>query len=70
MYKVLEKIVHERPYNVFEKFNCLYKYHFDFKKSNTRNHALIEITGKSEKLLTPENSPVVSLLIYKKPLIL
>ena len=37
--KLLEKIVHERTYNFLEKFNCLYKYQFGFRKSHkSRTH--------------------------------
>ena len=49
--KLLEKIVHERTYNFLEKFNCLYKYQFGFRKSHSTNHALIEITEKIRKAL-------------------
>ena len=49
--KLLEKIVHERCYNFLEKFNCLYKYQFGFRKSHSTNHALIEITEKIRKAL-------------------
>ena len=44
--KLLETVVHERTYNLLEKFNCLYKYQFGFRKSHSTNHALIEITKK------------------------
>ena len=49
--KLLEKIVHERCYDFLEKFNCLYKYQFGFRKSHSTNHALIEITEKIRKAL-------------------
>ena len=49
--KLLEKIVHERTYNFLEKFNCLYKYQYGFRKSHSTNHALIEITEKIRKAL-------------------
>ena len=47
--KLLEKIIHERTYSFLEKYNCLYKYQFGFRKKHSINHALIEITEKSEK---------------------
>ena len=49
--KLLEKIVHERSYNFLEKYKCLYKYQFGFRKSHSTNHALIEITEKIRKAL-------------------
>ena len=47
--KLLEKIIHERTSSFLEKYNCLYKYQFGFRKKHSINHALIEITEKSEK---------------------
>ena len=49
--KFLEKIVHERTYNFLDKFNCLYKYQFGFRRGHSTNHALIEITEKIRKAL-------------------
>ena len=49
--KLLEKIVHERTYNFLEKFNCLYKYQYGFRRGHSTNHALIEITEKIRKAL-------------------
>ena len=48
---LLERIVHERTYNFLEKFGCLYKYQYGFRKSHSTNHALIEITEKIRKAL-------------------
>ena len=39
--KLLEKILHERTYNFYEKFNCLYKHQFRFRRGHSTNHALI-----------------------------
>ena len=44
--KLLEKIIHERTYSFLEKFGCLYKHQYGFRKSHSTNHALIEITEK------------------------
>ena len=55
--KLLEKIVHERTYNFFEKFNCLYKYQFGLRESHSNNHALIEITEKIRKALDSRKFP-------------
>ena len=49
--KLLEKIVHERTYNFLEKYNCLYKYQYGFRRSHSTNHALIEITEKVRQAL-------------------
>ena len=49
--KLLEKVVHERTYNFLEKYNCLYKYQYGFRKSHSTKHALIEITEKIRKAL-------------------
>ena len=49
--KLLEKIVHERSYSFLEKYKCLYKHQFGFRKSHSTNHALIEITEKIRKAL-------------------
>ena len=49
--KLLEKIVHERTYSFLEKFGCLYKHQYGFRKSHSTNHALIEITEKIRKAL-------------------
>ena len=37
--------------NFLEKYNCLYKYQFGFKKSSSTNHALIKITEKIKRAL-------------------
>ena len=47
--KLLEKIVHVRTYSFLEKYKCLYKYQFGFRKQHSTNHALIEITEKIRK---------------------
>ena len=49
--KLLEKIIHERTYNFLEKYNCIYKYQYGFRRSHSTNHALIEITEKVRKAL-------------------
>ena len=49
--KSLEKIVHERTYNFLEKYSCIYKYQYGFRRSHSTNHALIEITEKVRKAL-------------------
>ena len=38
--KLLEKIVHERTYSFLEKFGCLYKHQYGFRKSQSTNHAI------------------------------
>ena len=47
----IKKFVHERTYNFLEKYNCLYKYQYGFRKSHPTRHALIEITEKIRKAL-------------------
>ena len=49
--KLLVKIVHVRTYSFLEKYKCLYKYQFGFRKQHSTNHALIEITEKIRKAL-------------------
>ena len=49
--KLLEKIIHERTYNFLEKYKCLYKHQYGFRKKHSTNHALIEITEKVRKAL-------------------
>ena len=41
---LLDKIVHERTFNIFVKFGCLYKYQYGFRKN-------YEITEKIRKVL-------------------
>ena len=48
---MLEKVIHKRTYSFLEKFNCLYKYQYGFRRSHSTNNALIEITEKIRKVL-------------------
>ena len=41
----------KRTYSFLEKYSCLYKYQFGFRKNHSTNHALIEITEKIRKAL-------------------
>ena len=41
--KLLEKIIHERTYNFLEKYNCLYKHQYGFRKKHSTNHALLSM---------------------------
>ena len=49
--KLLERIVQVRTYSFLEKYKCLYKYQFGFRKQHSTNRALIEITEKIRKAL-------------------
>ena len=42
--KLIEKLVHTRIYNFFEKIDCLYNQQFGFRASHSTNDALIQIT--------------------------
>ena len=44
-------MIQERTYSFLEKFNCLYKYQYGFRKGHSTNYALIEITEKVRKTL-------------------
>ena len=48
--KLLEKIVHVRTYSFLEKYKCLYKYQFGFRKKHSANNSLVDITELLEKL--------------------
>ena len=49
--KLLEKILYERTYSFLEKFDCLYKLQYGFRKSHSTNHTLIEIIEKIRKAI-------------------
>ena len=74
--KIFEKLVFSRVYKFLDKYDCLYDLQFGFREKHSIDHALINISEKSEKLwipnqaLTTKNMPVVFLLIFKKLLIL
>ena len=67
--KILEKIVHERIYKFLEDYQCIYSLQFGFRKKHSTNHALIDITRPSDRLLTIRNLLVVFLSTFKKLLI-
>ena len=48
---LLEKIVHVKTQGFLEKYKCLYKYQFGFRKKQSTNYAPIEITEKIRKAL-------------------
>ena len=49
--KILEKLMFNRMYEFLEKYKCIYKLQFGFRKKHSTNHALIEITENIRKAL-------------------
>ena len=42
--KIFEKMLHKRLYNFFDKFNCIHKRQFGFRKNHSTTHALIDFS--------------------------
>ena len=49
--KLIEKLVHNRLYNLLEKHKLLYEHQYGFQKKHSTNHALIDITEKIRSAL-------------------
>ena len=49
--KMLEKLMFNRIYRFLDKYDCLYKFQFGFRKKYSTNHALIKITETIRKAL-------------------
>ena len=44
IYKIVEKLIHERLYSFLNLHNCIYDNQYGFRKKHSTNHALISIT--------------------------
>ena len=74
--KIFGKLVFNRVHNFLDKYNCLYDLQFGFRAKHSIDHALLNISEKIRGIMDTKsgshnkNMPVVSLLIFKKILIL
>ena len=48
--KIMEKLVINRVYEFFEKFNCIYENQYGFRTKHSTVHALVNITDKKETI--------------------
>ena len=53
--KVFERLMHSRLYKFLEKFQCLYKLQFGFRKNHSTTHTLIDIVENIRKSIDEGN---------------
>ena len=66
--RLFEKVMYNRPKSFLNKYNVLYESQYGFRERRSTDHAILLI--KFNRTWTRVCSPVVSLLINKKRLIL
>ena len=60
--KIIEKLMHERVYEFLEKYQCIYKLQFGFRKGHSTTHALTDLTEAIRKNID-ENKFAVGVFI-------
>jgi hypothetical protein len=66
--KILERLMHKRLVNFFEKHDTIYKHQFGFQKHKSTEHAILDIYSKIIKSLEKNENPCCIFLDFAKRL--